>query len=150
MMRILRIGRSVKVGRARAKEVCDLRLKQMDGEIRVELIQALIPRGLWHVNEVLEEESYKIDGRERYAREGILGHDCWRNQGRSVNLSDQKLPVLVPKVRDQRGGREMRLTSYERLQEPRGADKRVLRRILHGLSFRGMRAVCRKAKHVNP
>lgn len=51
-------------------------------------------------------------------------------------MLDQKLPILVPRVRDQRAGREVRLKSYERLQEPRDREEGVLKRILHGLSCR--------------
>jgi transposase-like protein len=49
---------------------------------------------------------------------------------------DQKLPIRVPRVRDWQGGKEVRLRSYDRLQEPRGRDEGVLKRILHGLSCR--------------
>jgi transposase-like protein len=49
---------------------------------------------------------------------------------------DQKLPIVVPRVRDQGEGKEIRLRSYERLQEPRDREEGVLRRILHGLSCR--------------
>jgi len=54
MKRILRIGRGVKVRRARVKEVCDLPLNVVDVGMKAELIQALIPIGLWYVKEVLE------------------------------------------------------------------------------------------------
>ena len=135
MKRILRIGRGVKVRRARVKEICDQGLNGMDISMKVELIQALIPIGLWHVKEVLEEEVRNLAG-ERYKRQGIVGYDRWGSQWGSVYLSDQKLPVLVPRVRDRWGEKEVRLKSYERLQEPRGADEGVLRRILHGLSCR--------------
>jgi len=50
-------------------------------------------------------------------------------------LSDQKLPIMVPRVRDRGEGKD-RLRSYERLQEPRSGDEGVLKRILHGLSCR--------------
>ena len=53
MKTILRIGRGVKVRRARVKEICDLAVKTMDVDVKTELIQALIPLGLWHVKEVL-------------------------------------------------------------------------------------------------
>jgi putative transposase len=135
MKRILRIGRGVKVRRARVKEICDHGLNGMDVSMKVELIQALIPIGLWHVKEVLEEEVRSLAG-ERYKRQGIAGYDRWGSQWGSVYLSDQKLPIWVPRVRDRREEREVRLKSYERLQEPRGADEGVLRRILHGLSCR--------------
>ena len=55
MKTILRIGRGVKVRRARVKEICDLPLKTMDIDVKTELIQALIPLGLWHLKEVLEQ-----------------------------------------------------------------------------------------------
>jgi putative transposase len=57
-------------------------------------------------------------------------------QGDSVYLGDQKLPIEVPRVRDQRERKEVPLRSYERLQEPGGGDEGALRWILHGLSCR--------------
>ena len=62
MKRILRIGRGVKVRRARVKEILDLPVKAMDVNARTELIQALIPLGLWHVKEVLEQEVRSLAG----------------------------------------------------------------------------------------
>jgi len=43
---------------------------------------------------------------------------------------------MVPRVRDQGEGKEVRLRSYEQLQVPRSGDEGVLKRILHGLSCR--------------
>jgi putative transposase len=51
-------------------------------------------------------------------------------------LLDQKLPILVSRVRDQRESKEIRLRSYKQLQVPRDRDEGMLRRILHGLSCR--------------
>ena len=135
MKRILRISRGVKVRRARVKEICKLPLNPMGVDTKAELIQALIPVGLWHVKELLEEEVRQLAG-ERYKRSGLPGHDRWGTQGGSVYLLDQKLPIIVPRVRDQGKGKEVRLRSYERLQEPRDRDEGVLRRILRGLSCR--------------
>ena len=39
--------------------------------------------------------------------------------GGSVYLSDQKVPIPVSRVRVRLEGEEVRLTSYERSQEPR-------------------------------
>jgi hypothetical protein len=89
------------------------------------LIQALIPIGLWHVKEVLEEEVKLLAG-QRYKREGLPGYDRWGSQWGSVYLLDQKLPALASRVRDRRGEREVRLRSYERLQELRRGDEGVL------------------------
>lgn len=135
MKRILRIGRGVKVRRARVREVCDLPVRAMDIDARMELIQALIPLGLWHVKEVLEEEVRVLAG-ERYKRQGMEGYDRWGKQWGSVYLRDQKVPILVPRVRNRREGKEVQLKSYERLQEPRDGDEGILKRILHGLSCR--------------
>jgi putative transposase len=143
MKRVLRIGRGVKVSRARVKEILDLPGKALDVDARTELIQALIPLGLWHVKEVLEQEVRALAG-ERYKRQGIAGYDRWGKQWGSVYLRDQKVPILVPRVRNQQEGREIRLRSYERLQEPRNGDEGVLKRILHGLSCRNYE-VCAEA-----
>ena len=117
------------------KEITELAMNGMAIDVKAELIQALIPIGLWHVRELLEEEVRQIAG-ERYKRSGLPGHDRWGKQGGSVCLLDQKLPIMVPRVRDQRESKEIRLRSYEKLQEPRDRDEGVLRRILHGLSCR--------------
>jgi len=143
MKTILRIGRGVKVRRARVKEICDLPLKTMDIDVKTELIQALIPLGLWHLKEVLEQEVTAVTG-ERYKRQGMAGCDRWGKQWGSVYLGDQKVPILVPRVRNQQEDKEIRLRSYERLQEPRNGDEGVLKRILHGLSCRNYE-VCAEA-----
>jgi transposase-like protein len=143
MKTILRIGRGVKVRRARVKEICDLPLKTMDIDVKTELIQALIPLGLWHLKEVLEQEVTALAG-ERYKRQGKVGYDRWGKQWGSVYLRDQKVPIVVPRVRDRQGDKEIRLRSYDRLQEPRNGDEGVLKRILHGLSCRSYE-VCAEA-----
>jgi putative transposase len=135
MRKILRIEKGVKVRRARVNEICELPLETMDVDVKAELIQMLIPIGLLHVKKLLEEEVRQIAG-ERYQRGGLSGYDRWGKQGGSVYLLDQKLPVMVPRVRDQGESKEIRLRSYERLQEPRDRDEGVLRRILRGLSCR--------------
>ena len=135
MKRILRIGKGVKVRRARVKEMCEVPVEAMAVDVKVEMIQALIPIGLRYVKEVLEQEVKQLAG-ERYQRNGLPGHDRWGEQGGSVYLLDHKLPIMVPRVRDQSEGKEVRLRSYEQLQEPRDRDEGVLRRILRGLSCR--------------
>ena len=139
MKRILRIKGGVKARRARVKEILDLPMKVLDVDARTELIQALIPLGLWHVKEVLEQEVGVLAG-ERYKRGGIAGYDRWGKQWGSIYLRDQKVPILVPRVRNRQEGKEIRLRSYDRLQEPRNEDEGVLKRILHGLSCRSYKA----------
>lgn len=135
MRKILRIDRGVKIRRARVREICELPVEAMSLDVKVEMIQALIPIGLRYVQEVLKQEVKQLAG-ERYGRNGLPGHDRWGEQGGSVYLLDQKLPIMVPRVRNQGEGKEVRLKSYERLQEPRDGDEGVLRRVLRGLSCR--------------
>ena len=105
-------------------------------DAKVELIQALIPLGLLHVAESLKQEVEMLAG-PRYARSGgRAGLVRYGKQGGSVYLADQKLAIEVPRVRDLRENVEVPLATYQRLQEPRGADEGVMRRILAGLSCR--------------
>ena len=105
-------------------------------DARVELIQALIPLGLEAVNELLQEEVTALAG-ERYSRKGGLpGHDRWGSQPGSVYLSDQKLSVQVPRVRNVMEDHEVSLAPYARLQNKQRADDAALRKVLKGLSCR--------------
>lgn len=105
-------------------------------DAKVALIQELIPLGLLHVADSLQQELELLTG-PRYARTGgTPGLVRYGSQPGSVYLADQKLGIQVPRVRDQRHNREVPLRTYQRLQEPRRADDGVLRRILAGLSCR--------------
>lgn len=68
----------------------------------VELIRGLIPLGLVHVQELLDEEVRSLAG-ARYVR-GYVRHGS--NPG-SVRLGSQRLPIRVPRVRGEEG--EIRL-----------------------------------------
>jgi putative transposase len=139
MKKILRIREGVKIGEAKAREVKELPLDPAGVNMMAELIQALVPIGLRYVKEVLEQEVNTIAG-QRYEHQGGVGPDRWGEQWGSVYLRDQKLPIRIPRVRDRGGSREIRLKTYERLQEPQNGDKGVLKRILGGLSCRNYRA----------
>jgi len=108
-------------------------------DARIAVIQALIPLGLQAVEETLQAEVKALAG-ERYSRQG--GHadyNRWGSQPGSVYLADQKVPIPVPRVRDKHHGREVRLQSYEGLQQPRNLDEGLLKRIVNGLSCRNYR-----------
>ena len=60
-----------------------LDLTDLEEEVRVQLIQELIPLGLMHVAEVLEEELRGLAG-DRYKRNGRAGHVRWCRQWGSV------------------------------------------------------------------
>lgn len=103
---------------------------------RVEMIEALIPLGLEAVKDLLQKEVRCLAG-ERYQRERPLpGRVRWGRQRSSVYLSDQKIPVMVPRIRDGRTNLEVPLMSLERLQSPRAMDAGLFKRVLNGLSCR--------------
>lgn len=92
MRRILQVGKDVKVRRARVKELMSLNLSELEMDIKLQLIQELIPLGLMHVGEVLKEEVKALTG-DRYKRNGKPGHVRWCKQGGSVYIGKQKLPT---------------------------------------------------------
>lgn len=115
------------------KEVMEL-ASRIEG--RVELIQALIPLGLEAVNDLLQQEVKALVG-ERYERgRSHPGLVRWGQQRSSVYLSDQKLSIGVPRVRDYILKKEIPLRSLDQLQVPRNKDEGLFKKILKGLSCR--------------
>jgi hypothetical protein len=112
-----------------------LNLHELGREIKLQLIQELIPLGLMHVGEVLQEDVKVLAG-ERYKRNGSPRYVRWGKQWGSVYIGYQKVPIPYQRVRDRREGKEVELTSYKRLQDPRGMNEGLLKKILLGLSCR--------------
>ncbi|MFQ6619000.1 MAG: hypothetical protein ACE5QV_09970, partial [Fidelibacterota bacterium] len=56
MSKVLSIGRKVKSKRKRVKEILGEGFEDQEREVKVQLIQELIPLGLMHVEKVLQEE----------------------------------------------------------------------------------------------
>ena len=110
----------------------------------VALIQDLIPLGLKAVAEALKDEVTALAG-EWYRRTGGRpGVVRWCRQRGSVYLADQKLPITYTRVRDLPANQEVPLLTYQRLQQPRQADRGVLLKVLRGLSCRAY-AECAEA-----
>jgi putative transposase len=106
---------------------------------RLWAIQALLPVALEEFMKEMHREFEELTG-PRYQREG--GQEDlvrWGRQAGSIFLLDQKVPVEVPRVRDQRRRVEVPLETYRGLQTPQAADRLVFERILGGLSCRGYR-----------
>jgi len=101
-----------------------------DFDIKMSVIQELIPLGLKMVAEELQNEVTRLAG-EKYSRGGDNAR--WGRQNGSVYLRDQKFPVSVPRVRNTVAGHEVELETYQRLQRPCNDDN-AMRRLLHGLS----------------
>jgi transposase-like protein len=105
-------------------------------DVKVALIQALIPIGLQAVQELLEAEVARLAG-ARHQRTGRQpGCVRWGQQRGSIYLADQKLPLTHARVRDRVQNQEVPLQSYQALQTPRQADAGLFRKVLLGLSCR--------------
>jgi len=105
-------------------------------DTKVALIQELIPLGLLHVQQSLQQEVERLAG-PRYARDGgKAGVVRYGKQPGSIYLADQKLGIEVPRLRHLPRNREVPLRTYQQLQQPRAADHGVLQRILTGLTCR--------------
>ncbi len=100
-------------------------------DIKLGMIQELIPLGLKAVAEELQNEVKQIAG-VKYSRGTDVAR--WGSQDGSVYLRDEKFPVKVPRVRNVEKNEEVTLKSYQRLQNPFDDDENILKRLLHGLS----------------
>jgi transposase-like protein len=105
-------------------------------DVKVALIQALIPIGLQAVQDLLEAEVQTLAG-ARHQRTGRQpGLVRWGQQRGSVYLADQKLALTHTRVRDRVRNQEVPLQSYHALQTPRQADAGLFRKVLLGVSCR--------------
>ena len=108
-------------------------------DAKVELIRALVPLGLLHVQEWLDQEVTALAG-ARYARkdESVEGRRHGSNPG-TVGLAGQRVPIRVPRIRHVVGS-EIPLRSYEAMRGDRAVDDLLLRRVLYGISCRNYEA----------
>jgi transposase-like protein len=107
----------------------DLDIEDLD--VRVELIQSLIPLGLEKVAEDLKKEVNMLVGK-RYKRDKE-NHPWGENPG-SIYLQDQKTPITVPRVRNKKNNKEVPLKLYKKLQTPYKSDKKTMLKLLNGIS----------------
>ncbi len=72
---VLRITEKSKIRKSKKKDVSSLaEYGVLDIDIKATLINELIPLGLLHVNELLQEEVRRL-GDERYGLDGLVGPD---------------------------------------------------------------------------
>ncbi len=102
-----------------------------DFDVKMTVIQELIPLGLKAVAEALQNEVKLLAG-EKHSREGNNARWGWQNG--SAYIFDQKFPVRVPRLRDVEAGEEVPLKSYQRLQKPLADNGGAFLKLLHGLS----------------
>lgn len=129
-------GRKWKVKVVEKREwVKGLATKWEDKALEIELIKELIPLGLKAVEEILVREVDEIAGLwyKRFPGKNIYR---WGKQWGSVYLHDQKVPILVPRVRLKGRMREgeISLKTYNEFQKPHGLDRQAMLRLLNGIS----------------
>jgi putative transposase len=109
----------------------------LDG--KVEAIRALVPLGLMHVNEMLDQEVVALAG-ERYVRkaDSTNGRRHGSNPG-TVRLAGQRVPIRVPRIRTLSRS-EIPLRSYEALSGENAVNDLLLKRVLYGISCRNYEA----------
>ena len=112
---------------------------ELEVDAKVELIRSLVPLGLMHIEELLDEEVTALAG-ERYARKdpSVGGRRHGSNPG-TVGLAGQRVPIRVPQIRHVTES-EIPLRSYEALHGDRAVNDLLLRRVLYGISCRNYEA----------
>ena len=112
---------------------------ELEVDAKVELIRSLVPLGLMHIEELLDEEVTALAG-ERDARKApsVGGRRHGSNPG-TVGLAGQRVPIRVPRIRHVTES-EIPLRSYEALHGDRAVNDLLLRRVLYGISCRNYAA----------
>ena len=105
----------------------------LEVDAKVELIRGLIPLGLMHVHELLDEEVVALAGARHARDDGAAGKRHGSNPG-SVRMAGQRVPIRVPRVRGETG--EIPLRSYQALHGSGEVNDQLLRRVLYGISCR--------------
>jgi len=141
MSSVLRSVRKRKKGRRLGKVeiVSREEYDELEVDSKVEAIRALIPLGLMHVKDLLDQEVTELAG-ARYARKegSVHGRRHGSNPG-TVGLAGQRVPIRVPRVRSVTGA-EIPLRSYEAFSRDHQANDLLLRRVLYGISCRNYEA----------
>jgi putative transposase len=140
MKSVVRSSRKRKKARVLGK-VQVVRREEYEGlevDTKVELIRTLVPLGLMHVQQLLDDEVTALAGARHARQDGGVGTRHGSNPG-TVRLAGQRLPIRVPRVRGPRG--ELALRSYAALHGGGGdLDEGLLRRVLYGISCRNYEA----------
>ena len=122
--------RKVSSGRKAVRDMLEM-ARIDDVDVKVSMIQALIPMGLVEVGKELQKEVLRLAGAEgRHGKTNVR----WGSQPGSVYLSDQKVPIDVPRVRNKKYNIEIPLECYRKLQEPYMDGELIYKKLLNGLT----------------
>ena len=141
MSRVLRSVRKRKKGRTLgAVDVIDREgYAELEVDAKVELIRSLIPLGLLHIEEWLDEEVPALAGERDARKDPSVGGRRHGSHPGTVGLAGQRVPIRVPRIRHVTE-REIPLRSYEALHGGRAVNDLLLRRVLYGISCRNYAA----------
>ena len=112
---------------------------ELELDTKVELIRSLVPLGLLHVEELLDEEVTALAGEHDARKTASVGG---RRHGRTpgtVGLAGQRVPIRVPRRRSVAGS-EIPLRSYAALHGDGAVNDLLLKRVLYGISCRNYEA----------
>jgi len=112
---------------------------EFDVDAKVEMIRALVPLGLMHVQEMLDAEVVELAGIRHARKESSLGGRRHGSNPGTVRLAGQSVPIRVPRVRSV-SGREIPLKSYEAARGRGQVNDKLLKRVLYGISCRNYEA----------
>jgi len=110
-----------------------------DVDSKVEMIRALVPLGLMHVAELLDDEVTELAGACHARKESSMGGRRHGSNPGTARLAGQRVPIRVPRVRSITGG-EMPLRSYEAVRSDGQMNDVLLKRVLYGISCRNYEA----------
>ena len=112
---------------------------ELDLDPKVELIRSLVPLGLMHVEEWLDEEVTALAGARCARKAGAIeGRRHGHNPG-TVGLAGQRVSIRVPRIR-RVAGSEIPLRSYAALHGDCAVNDLLLTRVLYGISCRNYEA----------
>ena len=112
---------------------------ELDLDPKVELIRSLVPLGLMHVEELLDEEVTALAGARCARKAGAIeGRRHGHNPG-TVGLAGQRVSIRVPRIR-RVAGSEIPLRSYAALHGDCAVNDLLLTRVLYGISCRNYEA----------
>lgn len=100
-------------------------------DVRLSLIEALIPIAMMRISEELQSEVTGLCG-TRYER--VEGYDRYGYNPGSVMIGGQRIDIDKPRVRDTKNNREIELQTYTKLQSTNKINELVLKRVLAGVS----------------
>ena len=112
---------------------------EFDVDSKAEMIRALVPLGLMHVAELLDDEVTELAGARHARKESSMGGRRHGSNPGTARLAGQRVPIRVPRVRSVTGG-EIPLRSYAAVRGDGQVNDVLLKRVLYGISCRNYEA----------